>query len=76
MPVRNRNAEMAFEMAVKLASNGLPVSEATRENLWAKCHADQALLSAVSLYRACNSDYSDKALVKLHQELARVVGER
>lgn len=75
MPVRNRDAEMAFEMAVKLISNGLPVAEETREKLWTACHSNQSLLNAVALYRACNSDYSDKALVKLHRELMKVVTE-
>jgi len=70
---RNRNAEMAFEMATKLVTKEQFADKDYLNDLWDKCHADTAVLDAVNLYLASSSNYAPKALAKLHAELVRVV---
>ena len=71
---RNRNAEMAFEMAVKLLGGSTALSEARLTELWDTCHSNTELQDSVSLYLASSSDYAPKALHKLHTKLAEVFG--
>lgn len=70
---RNRNAEMAFEMATKLVSKEQFADKDYLNELWEKCHTDSDVLNAVNLYLASSSDYSPKALNKLNLELERLV---
>jgi hypothetical protein len=70
---RNRDAEMAFEMALKLLGAESASSPGVRDTLWEKCHSDKALRDAVTLYLASSPSYAPKALYKLHTELVRVV---
>jgi hypothetical protein len=72
MPVRNRSAEMAFEMIIKLAGSQV-IDEARRQELWDKCHADRTIQDAVSLYLYSTGSYADKALHKLHKKLMEVI---
>jgi hypothetical protein len=75
MPVRNRDAEMAFEMAVRLLStNGSQVTEEQRQAVWEECHRNSNLQNRVVRYRVATSDYAPKALVELHRELMKVFG--
>jgi hypothetical protein len=67
---RNKDAETAFEMAIKLLTNP---SEEVQQQVWEKCHADKTIQHAVSLYLYSSPSYAPKALYKLHQKLAEVV---
>jgi hypothetical protein len=70
MNVRNKDAETAFEMAMKLVSNP---SEEVRQAVWDKCHKDETIQRAVSLYLYSSFDYAPKALYKLHTKLVELV---
>ena len=70
---RNRNAEMAFEMATKLVTKEQFADRDYLNELWDKCHSDSAVLDAVNLYLASSFDYAPKALNKLNAELERLV---
>jgi hypothetical protein len=72
MNVRNKDAETAFEMAMKLVSNP---SEEISQAVWDKCHKDETIQRAVSLYLYSSFDYAPKALHKLHTKLVELVGE-
>jgi hypothetical protein len=72
MNVRNKDAETAFDMAMKLVSNP---SEEVRQAVWDKCHKDETIQRAVSLYLYSSFDYAPKALHKLHTKLVELVGE-
>lgn len=70
---RNRDAETAFEMAMKLmTTNGQSVSEQVRQSVWDKCHADTELQTLVSRYLVSDFSYAPKALYKVHQRLMEV----
>lgn len=71
---RNRNAEMAFEMATKLVTKEQFADKDYLNTLWEKCHLDKDVLDAVNLYLASGTDYAPKALAKLNSELERLVG--
>jgi hypothetical protein len=70
MPVRNRDAEMAYEMAMKLL--GANTTEEQRQSVWEECHRNKKLQDVVVRYRVATSDYAPKALVAIHRELMRV----
>jgi hypothetical protein len=70
MNVRNKDAETAFEMAMKLVSN--PSGRVSRA-IWDKCHKDETIQRAVSLYLYSSFDYAPKALHKLHTKLVELV---
>lgn len=70
---KNRNASMAFEMAVKLITKEQFADKDYLNELWDKCHSDKDVLNAVNLYLASSSDYAPKALNKLNAELERLV---
>ncbi len=70
---RNRNAEMAFEMATRLVTKEQFADKEFLNILWEKCHSDKNVLDAVNLYLASSSDYAPKALNKLNLELERLV---
>jgi hypothetical protein len=72
MNVRNKDAETAFDMAMKLVSNP---SEEISQAVWDKCHKDETVQRAVSLYLYSSFDYAPKALHKLHTKLVELVGE-
>jgi len=72
MNVKNLDAETAFEMAMKLVSNP---SEEVRQVVWDKCHKDETIQRAVSLYLYSSSDYAPKALYKLHTKLVALIEE-
>jgi|LakMenE18May11ns_1017448.scaffolds.fasta_scaffold9910598_6 hypothetical protein len=70
---RNRNAEMAFEMATKLVTKEQFADKDYLNELWEKCHSDKDVLDAVNLYLASSSSYAPKAKAKLITELERLV---
>jgi hypothetical protein len=70
MNVRNKDAETAFEMAMKLVSNP---SEEISQAVWDKCHKDETIQRAVSLYLYSSFDYAPKALHKLNTKLVELV---
>lgn len=71
---RNRNAETAFDMAMKLVGgNGQEVSAEVRQSIWDKCHADTELQTLVSRYLVSDFSYAPKALYKVHQRLMGLV---
>jgi hypothetical protein len=71
---RNKNAETAFAMAIRLVGGPTQqVSEEVQERLWDKCHADKSLQDAVQLYLYSTPAYQPKALHKLHQKIVEVV---
>jgi len=72
MNVRNKDAETAFEMAMRLVSN--PTAKISQA-VWDKCHKDETIQRAVSLYLYSSFDYAPKALHKLHTKLVELVGE-
>lgn len=72
MIVRNKDAETAFEMAMKLVD--VPTAEIS-QSVWDKCHKDESVQRAVSLYLYSSFDYAPKALHKLHTKLVALVGE-
>lgn len=70
---RDRDAEMAFIMALKLLGEESAYNKDLVERLRAKCYADTQLRDAATIYLASSPSYQPKALYKLHTELARVV---
>ena len=70
---RDRDAEMAFTMALKLLGAESAHNSELVERLRAKCYADTQLRNAATVYLASSPSYQPKALYKLHTELARVV---
>lgn len=71
---RNKNAETAFAMAMKLVGGDTQqVSEETQQAIWDKCHADKSIQDAVQLYLYSTPAYQPKALYKLHQKIVEVV---
>ncbi len=70
MNVKNLDAETAFEMAMKLVNE--PSAE-VRQAIWDKCHKDESIQRAVSLYLYSNSNYASQALYKLHTKLVELV---
>jgi hypothetical protein len=67
---RNKDAETAFEMAMKLLNNP---SEEVQQQVWDKCHADEVIQRSVRLYLYSEPSYTPKALYNLHQKLAELV---
>jgi hypothetical protein len=67
---RNKDAETAFEMAMKLLNTP---SEEVQQQVWDKCHADEVIQRAVRLYLYSEPSYTPKALYNLHQKLAELV---
>lgn len=72
MNVKNLDAETAFEMAMKLVNE--PSAE-VRQAIWDKCHKDETIQRAVSLYLYSTSNYASQALYKLHTKLVALVEE-
>lgn len=70
MNVRNKDAETAFEMAMKLVE--APSAE-VKQAIWDKCHKDEAVQRAVSLYLYSTPSYASQALYKLHTKLVELV---
>lgn len=71
---RNKNAETAFAMAMKLVGGDTQqVSEETQQAIWDKCHADKSIQDAVQLYLYSTPAYQPKALYKLHQKIVEAV---
>jgi hypothetical protein len=70
MIVRNKDAETAFEMAMKLVDT--PTAEIS-QSVWDKCHKDESVQRAVSLYLYSTPNYAPKALHKLHTKLVELV---
>lgn len=75
MQVKNKDAEMAFDMVMKLAGTELAQDEAFQDKVWDKCHADQNIQSLVVRYLVSTSAYAPKALYNLHTRLAEVLLE-
>jgi hypothetical protein len=71
--VKNKDAEMAFEMAMKLAGNELAQDEGFYGRVWDKCHTDQTIQSLVVRYLVSTSAYAPKALYNLHTRLAQLI---
>lgn len=72
MNVRNKDAETAFEMAMKLVE--APTAE-IRQAVWDKCHKDESIQRAVSLYLYSTPSYASQALYKLHTKLVALIEE-
>ncbi len=63
---RNKNAEMAFEMAMKLvAENKTELTDSQRYQIWTDCHNNKTILDAVNLYLYSTPNYAEIALAKL-----------
>lgn len=72
---RNKNAETAFAMAIKLVGgDSQQVSEEVKQAIWDKCHSDRSVQDAVQLYLYSTPEYQPKALYKLHRKIVEVVG--
>jgi hypothetical protein len=70
---RDRDAEMALIMALKLLGAESANNAELVERLRAKCYADTQLRNAVAIYLASSPSYAPKARHKLDTELVRVV---
>jgi hypothetical protein len=64
MEVRNKDAELAVDMAVKLIGKTLP--EETLDKIWDKCHESEKIQNAVQAYLVASFRYAPTALHKLH----------
>lgn len=73
MLVKNKDAEMAFDMAMKLVSTELAQDESFQDKVWDKCHTDPMITSLVVRYLVSTSAYAPKALYNLHTKLVEVV---
>lgn len=73
MQVKNKDAELAFEMTMKLAGTEFAQDEAFQDKVWDKCHTDQNIQSLVVRYLVSTSAYAPKALYNLHTRLAELV---
>jgi hypothetical protein len=73
MLVKNRDAETAFEMAMKLVSTELAQDKDFRDRVWDKCHTDPTIPSLVVRYLVSDFGYAPKALYNLHAKLVEVV---
>jgi hypothetical protein len=63
---RNKNAEMAFQMAMKLvAESGVELTDSQKWQIWTDCHNDRTILDAVNLYLYSTPKYAEIALAKL-----------
>jgi hypothetical protein len=67
-----KDAEMAFDMAMKLVSTELAQDEDFRDKVWDKCQ-DEVVHSLVVRYLVSTSDYAPKALYNLHTKLVELV---
>jgi hypothetical protein len=70
---RNKDAETAFAMAMKLfgAEN---YSEHTKSAFWAECHNNKELQRLVSLYVFATPKSAPTALYNVHAKLVEVFG--
>lgn len=70
---RNKDAETAFAMAMKLfgAEN---YSEMTKSQFWKECHENKELQRLVSVYTYATPSYAPMALYKVHTKLMEVFG--
>ena len=68
---QNKDAEMAYLMAVKLLGD---VNGEKAVQIWDECHSNTQLQKLVSVYTYSTPSYAPKALHKLHTKLMEVFG--
>lgn len=70
---RNKDAETAFAMAMKLFGEE-NYSEHTKSAIWAECHSNKELQQLVSYYVYATPKYAPTALYNIHTKLVEVFG--
>lgn len=68
---RNKDAETAFAMAMKLLGED-NYTDYTKSAIWAECHKNEELQRLVSVYVYSTPQYAPKALYKIHTKLMEV----
>ena len=69
--VQNKDAEMAYLMAMKLLGD---VDKDKAIQVWDECHENTQLQKLVSVYTYSTPSYAPKALHKVHTKLMEVFG--
>lgn len=67
---RNRNAETAYVMAMKLLNDDTSRSD----EVWDECFANTELQDLVSVYLYSTPEYAPMALYKIHTKLMELFG--
>jgi len=72
---RNKSAETAYAMAVKLLGATEQTSKSSLAYVWRECHDSQELQKLVDTYLYSTPSYAPKALYKVHTKLMDMFGE-